>query len=637
MTLWKKILFQAAFSLLVFFVFRLTLFVLYFKGFFDGLTFFQVVTAFFVGIKFDLSIASVFLGIPLVMQMLPHRLFLRPSWQSFWQWIYFALTVGIIFFLSGDVVYFGTVKRHVFDELLAMGEDFGFFWHILLASYWHLLLLFLSFIAVLGLAWRRFVLAPIKPNRWPLGSFATVMILLVLCIRGSFSLKPIGIVDAFVSEDSRQGQLVLNGFFSAMHAMRTAQNTKYNFYDPEKLKSIALRENIDLSREFPFYGPFKPQFRKAGSGKINVVVFILESWGSFYLDSFGGKGFGATPYFDRLASEGLRFTRFFSHGSRSIEGIQATLSSFPVLKGLPPLGDGLESLGVTKIGHVLQQAGYDTYFLQSAPRRSFRLDSVAGALGFGHYFGAEDYPRVLDYGKAEFPQFGWDYDALHYLSGRLHDHEKPFFAVFYSGTTHAPFVLPPRFLKREGHGNENETGFLNTLYYADWSVGEFVERSKKEPWFDNTVFIFTADHAYPAFRSFDFLGRYEIPLLIYAPKLIKNGVSERVGSHLDILPTAFDLAGLRENTAFFGHSLMSRTNHSAFAIISGRFDHPCIITSEGYLRHSLAKRMETLAFDRVCGSLCFDTLEERLLGLHQIVFELSKTGRWVPPNPDGTP
>ncbi|NIS37814.1 sulfatase-like hydrolase/transferase, partial [Candidatus Saccharibacteria bacterium] len=30
--------------------------------------------------------------------------------------------------------------------------------------------------------------------------------------------------------------------------------------------------------------------------------------------------------------------------------------------------------------------------------------------------------------------------------------------------------------------------------YADWSIGRFMELARKQPWYDNTIFVFLADH-----------------------------------------------------------------------------------------------------------------------------------------------
>ncbi|MBI4746485.1 MAG: sulfatase-like hydrolase/transferase, partial [Deltaproteobacteria bacterium] len=107
------------------------------------------------------------------------------------------------------------------------------------------------------------------------------------------------------------------------------------------------------------------------------MLMLMESWSPFYIDSFGNNNFGVTPNFDRLANNGLQFTNFYAVGQRSIEGIQASLTGVPLLIGLPNLGLGLEASNFPKIGNILREKGYETIFMQSSRRRSFRVDAIA--------------------------------------------------------------------------------------------------------------------------------------------------------------------------------------------------------------------------------------------------------------------
>ena len=70
----------------------------------------------------------------------------------------------------------------------------------------------------------------------------------------------------------------------------------------------------------------------------------------------------------------------------------------------------------------------------------------------------------------------------------------------------------------------------SAVRYTDWAIGDFLARARKHAWFDNTVFVFTADHcamsagkaALPAFR-------YRIPLWVYAPGHVAPGTFDGIG------------------------------------------------------------------------------------------------------------
>lgn len=627
MSLFYKILLKILIAIVVFSSVRLALFIVHYQDFFIGLDKIKIVTAFLYGIKFDLSAAMTFCGFPLLMMLLPYKVFYKKSWQKFWSWVYFGILSFLLLVLLSDLMYFSVAKRHMFDEILSLRNDVSFIVNVGLSNYLLPLLLFAFGVIVCGALWKRLIDIPTDFKKYHVAGFVLLIIFLFVSIRGSLSKKPISIVDAFLTEDSRQGQLVLNGVFTSWQASLNWDAANYTFYSDEKLKAIMAKESIDTEKKYPFLKTYHTG--KKEKKKLNIIIFLMESWGSYYVDSFGGKGFKSTPHFDDMSNNGLKFTNIYSHGTRSIEGIQATLTSFPALKGLPDLGVGLELMNLARIGSVFKSYDYSTYFMQSAARRSFRLDAISSALGFTHYFGAEDYPKKLDYKDETEPQFGWDYEPLMFLSEKLNSEKNHFIAFFYSGTSHTPYRKAPIALYPKEHGTENELGFLNTVYYSDWCLKQFMERAKKAPWFDDTVFVFAADHVFMAFRKMDFIEQYKIPLLIYSPKYLKPDIITKVGSHLDIMPTIIDILGIDETMSFVGSSLLNE-NEKGFAWISGRYGNPSIITKEGYLRHTLLKSLEKKSFNNACQDECFLNMEEKLLGLNQLIFKLMKTNQWSP-------
>ena len=86
---------------------------------------------------------------------------------------------------------------------------------------------------------------------------------------------------------------------------------------------------------------------------------------------------------------------------------------------------------------------------------------------------------------------------------------------------------------------------MRALAYVDEALGGFFRKAKKSPYFKETLFVLTADHAHPMalkWRSEEYYQIKKIPLLFYSPSLLKiNLVSENYGSHLDIPPTILSL------------------------------------------------------------------------------------------------
>jgi phosphoglycerol transferase MdoB-like AlkP superfamily enzyme len=116
---------------------------------------------------------------------------------------------------------------------------------------------------------------------------------------------------------------------------------------------------------------------------------------------------------------------------------------------------------------------------------------------------------------------------------------------------------------------------------------KFFEKASKEPWFQNTVFIITADHTYkgdrPEYKNE--LGNYRIPLMIYAPEIqLPKPDEEQIVQHIDILPTVLDLVGIPEKEKnYLGTSVFIPADRFAVNYSDGRY---LFVTKDYFLTHN---------------------------------------------------
>ena len=70
---------------------------------------------------------------------------------------------------------------------------------------------------------------------------------------------------------------------------------------------------------------------------------------------------------------------------------------------------------------------------------------------------------------------------------------EPFFTTILTLSSHEPFDVPmaPVF-----KGNDRQTLYKNSVIYLDRSLGDFMSAISKEPYYNNTIFIFIADHGF---------------------------------------------------------------------------------------------------------------------------------------------
>jgi arylsulfatase A-like enzyme len=137
---------------------------------------------------------------------------------------------------------------------------------------------------------------------------------------------------------------------------------------------------------------------------------------------------------------------------------------------------------------------------------------------------------------------------------------KRFFAWFPSLDPHDKYVTHE---ESPDFGKTTRDRYDSEVFFTDLHVGRLLDWAKKQPFFDNTVVIVSADHGEAfgehglfkhAFWLWEVLTR--VPLLISGPGVEAQRIDER-RSHIDLAPTILDLLGIEEKPdSFVGKSLV---------------------------------------------------------------------------------
>jgi phosphoglycerol transferase MdoB-like AlkP superfamily enzyme len=290
---------------------------------------------------------------------------------------------------------------------------------------------------------------------------------------------------------------------------------------------------------------------KAPEKRLNVVLVSEESLGAEFLGVFGNAR-GLTPRLDALSRESLLFTNLYATGNRTVRGLEALSLAIP-----PTPGDSIVkrqgAQGLFTLGSVFENRGYDALF-------------VYGGYGYfdnmNAYFEANDY-RAVDrtmipkerihheniWGVADEDLFDFAIEQF----DRAYADGKPFFAHVMTTSNHRPYTYPDgRIDIASGSGRDG------AVKYSDWALGHFIDEAKKHPWFEDTLFVLTADHGANARGTTEIpVAQYKIPLLFYAPKHIAPGRVDRLMSQIDVAPTLLGRLHFSYRTKFFGHDLFT--------------------------------------------------------------------------------
>ena len=97
--------------------------------------------------------------------------------------------------------------------------------------------------------------------------------------------------------------------------------------------------------------------------------------------------------------------------------------------------------------------------------------------------------------------------------------------------------------------------------YTDYALKRFFETASRQPWFQNTLFVITADHVSqqidPFYRTT--LGNYCVPIILYAPgDASLHGYDEQqVVEQIDIMPTVLSYLHYDKPYIAFGRDMLS--------------------------------------------------------------------------------
>ena len=288
----------------------------------------------------------------------------------------------------------------------------------------------------------------------------------------------------------------------------------------------------------------------------NVIIVLMEGM-SYNKTAHGSNTRNLTPFLDSLMCNSLSFNNCYTSGTHTYCGIYTTFTSYPVvfrnhaLKRIPVLQyDGIAT--------TLQKNGYQTAYFTTHDKE---FDNVAGFLTQN---GVERIVSQADYPVSEVKTtLGVPDDYMFRFSMPIFDemanNDRPFCAVMMTASDHGPYYVPEYFTPT------NDDVRYQITEYADWSLRKFIEMASERPWFDNTLFVFVADHGAALDTDYSIpLSYFHTPLVFYMPKHLQAVESEAIASQMDIFPTVMGILGKGYVNNSFGIDLQKEKREYAY-------------------------------------------------------------------------
>lgn len=591
-----------SFSLILVFLFLFTIYRLSFWLFFNSEINTDLIQAFYLGFKFDLRLA-VLLVLPIfLIGWIKYLNLTHKMGKIFWRiYLLFVFTI-IIFLYFLDFGHYSYLKTHLNNTIFRFLEDSEIATTMLWQSY-PIIWIVISFIAlimvfnfILGKLFEKIAQqsSPNLPLFKKIVINTIVGILILLALYGKFSWYPLRWVDAHFSSKNFIADLTTNPILYSIDTMRyndSSYDTKKVIkYFPKISNYLKLNNNAPLNFKRPL--TLTPKV----TGNPNVVLVFLESFSAYKVGIFGNP-LNSSPNFDKLVKDSLFFNRFY------VAHPGTARSVFTNITGITDINNAKTS---TRNPFIVSQntlinafEDYQKYYFLGG---SANWGNIRGLLN-KNINGLKIYEEGSYQSKKQDVWGISDADLFLEAGKVLKQQTKPFLAIIQTSGNHRPYTIPNQNygfelskiptekIKKYGFESLEE---LNSFRFMDHSIGVFIKHAKENNYYDNTVFVFFADHGIttnnnglhrPLIESKLKLGTYHIPLIIHAPKFIKPEVINTIAGHPDMLPI---IAGLMNkpyiNTAM-GRNMLAKKHQNqqyAFTISQGGVPQLGLISKDFY-------------------------------------------------------
>ena len=554
----------------------------------------EVQKAFWLGIRFDIKLASIAIFPLTLLVLISNRRFFKYSFYRKLANVYLVLGyLALTVFYLIDFGYYEYLAIRLDAASLRFLDDLKISSQVLLESYpvFKGLIGLLIFIFLIFKG-SKFIYSKFQNNQFHVTKklktvyFIATFLLLAFSIYNSFTHYPLRWSEAFFSKNNKVNQFSLNPvlyFFDSFSFRSEGVNmSEFKAYYPVIANHLNLPEDsISFKKKITFKKPFKE--------KPNVIYVMLESTGTATM-SFYGNPLNSTPKMDSIIKNSLSFSKFYVHKAGTAGSVFASITGLPDIDDVKTVSRN--PLAIDQRIIFDQYKGYEKlYFLGgSASWANIRAVFQSNIEGL----------KIFEEGSFEKEQRAdvWgidDYDLFKESDKelkKLHDKGKPFVAYIQTATNHMPFTVPDNkesfkpILKNEISeetllkGGFRSLGQLNGIRYLDFNVARYLERAKESGYYENSIFVFFGDHM-GGMKKLNFIKnieddlgiqRHHVPFFIHAPKYIEPQELDKYAKLIDLFPTVTSLAKIDYTNYTLGRDLLDSTyiNTAAFVYLKSK-------------------------------------------------------------------
>lgn len=487
-------------------------------------------------IHMNLAAIFTFLAPYLVLNLIPFEFRWNKVYRRVVEIVFYIIPlILLVFGECADAGYYQYTYRQLSGEIfsyLGVSGNYSALIPHFLADFWYCFVMGFSIYALFFWLNSKLKLAPRnKHNKHLYNDLAGMGVgfLLIAVLGFGFLLGGVSLDDSYKHCQAKNCALVKNSTYNVLRTFFNMEVTDFPQKEVMPMNNDYADDNDNLVAD-----SLNTPVQK------NVVILVIESYSQEYMGCYNdGIIPSFTPFLDSLAQHAEVY-QGRANGKKSIEGLPAVLASTPNLSYIPYIMDSSHLASIDAIPELLKKVGYNTAFFHGSYRGVMGFESFCKHCGFDNYFADDDFYRAG--GKKEDHDGTWgiyDEPYLQFMSKQLSVIPQPFFASVFTLSSHHPYSIPKQY---KGHFPKGEHKLLECVAYTDNALRKFFDSAKQTRWYNNTIFIITADHPgqglHKKYNDYD--GWYNIPMIVFDPSSDTHFVSDRIVQQLDVMPSLLD-------------------------------------------------------------------------------------------------
>ena len=379
--------------------------------------------------------------------------------------------------------------------------------------------------------------------------FVVSIPIIVIGIRGGLGESTTNIGQVYFSQKQFLNHAAVNPVFSFLSSFEKTASyiPDYHFMDDQE--RAALMEGI-----YPTVS-IQPDSLLT-TQRPDVIIVLMESCGGIFTEDIGGRK-DIMPRFNKLVKEGVYFSRFYANSYRTDRGTVCTLSGYPSFPKSSVMKMPAKTRFLPGIAKSLRNVGYMTSYLYGGDINFTNMRSYLITTGFEQLYWQKNFTEK----EQQSAQWGVRDDITFEKLLQQVQAFKPqqHYLIGYSTlSSHEPWDVPTHRLEEE---------IPNAFNYLDECIGNFIDKAKRLPQWDNLLVIFLPDHGYSYFDVGEEHEMHDhVPMLWLGGAVKQPRRVEKICNQTDLAATLLGQMGIRHDDFTFSRDVMSRNYTYPFAI-----------------------------------------------------------------------